>query len=306
VTRNYRRQLPFLLVTSGKMPMSPRAIWKGSLKIAELSCPVALHAAASTSDRVSFRMVSRRTGHPLRRQMIDEETEAEVDRQDQVKGYDTGEGRHVVLSPEELAAVVPDSDKTLEVSAFLRCADIDTTYLDRPYYLAPADRAAIPGFALIREAMRRQQVAAVARSVLFRRVRTLIIRAQGPGLVAETLNFDYEVRPARQAFRGIPEPEIEGEMLDLARHIIDRKSGSFDPATFEDRYDAALRDLVRAKAAGRPLPKAKPEKPPAVVSLLDALRASAGGSGRRGGAATGRRKASGGGTRREPPRRKAG
>ncbi len=125
--------------------------------------------------------------------------------------------------------------------------------------------------------MRIRNAAAVARATLFRRVRTVLIRAQGPGLVANTLNFDYEVRNARVVFRGIPEFEIEGEMLDLARHIIRTRSGRFDPAAFDDRYEAALAALVLAKAEGRTI--ARPRRPieAKIVNLLDALRASAGG-----------------------------
>jgi DNA end-binding protein Ku len=256
--------------------LAPRAIWKGHLRIAELSCPVALYAAASTSDRVSFRTLNRATGNPVRREYVDAETEKPVERDDQVKGYEVGKDSYVILTPEEMATAVPESDKTLSVEAFLECGEIDTTYFDKPYYRAPADRGALEAFALIREGMREKNAAALARAVLFRRVRTVLIRAQGPGLVANTLNFDYEVRPAREVFRRIPEPKIEDEMLDLAKHIIKTKSGTFDPAAFEDRYDDALAALVRAKAEGRAIEKPAPRDAPRVVSLLDALRESAG------------------------------
>jgi DNA end-binding protein Ku len=270
--------------------MSPRALWKGHLKIAEIACPVALHAAASTAERVSFRTVSRRTGNPVRRDYVDEETEEHVAAEDQVKGYETDRDRYVLLTPEEIAAAVPASDKTLHVSAFLACPDIDTTYFDKPYYLSPADRGATEVFALIREAMRARGAAALARAVLFRRCRTVLIRAQGPGLVANTLNFDYEVRAARRAFARIPDREIDDEMLDLARHIIATKSRPFDPAEFDDRYDAALAELVRAKAEGRAIPRPEPAPAPGVIDLREALRRSAGakaGGGKAGGGKAG-------------------
>lgn len=289
--------------------MAPRAIWKGHLKIAELACPVALHAAASTSERVSFHVINRRTGNPVRRAYIDADTGKPVDREDQVKGYETEKDRFVVLTSEDLARAAPESDKILHVEAFLDCPDIDTTYFDKPYYLAPTDRDANKAFALIRDAMRTLNTAAVARATLFRRVRTLLIRAQGPGLVANTLNFDYEVRDARSAFRSIREFEIEDEMLDLAKHIIETRSGSFDPAEFDDRYDAALAELVRAKAEGRRITPPEPPAEPKIVNLMDALRASAAekpdgrkGDGRPPGKPGARKKRSGS----EAPRRRAG
>ena len=255
--------------------MAPRAVWKGTLKIAELACPVALYAAASTSERVAFKTLNRKTGNPVHREYVDVDTGKPVPKEDQVKGFETDKGEYVVLTPEEVAAAVPESDKTLNVEGFLECGDIETAYFDKPYYLGPGGPGAEEAFALIRDGMRAKSAAALARAVLFRRVRTVLIRAQGRGLVANTLNFDYEVRSAREAFRGAPDPKIEGEMLDLARHIIETKRGSFDPASFDDRYDAALAALVRAKAAGKPLPKPAPREAPRVVSLMDALRESA-------------------------------
>jgi DNA end-binding protein Ku len=174
---------------------------------------------------------------------------------------------------------VPDSDKRLEMSAFLPCSDIDTLYLERPYFLAPADAQSIEAYDLIRDSMEAANMAAVAQTVLFRRVRSVLIRPQGRGLIATTLNYDYEVRDPAESFGEIPKVKIDPEMLDLARHIIDTKMGTFNPAGFEDRYEEALAELVRAKIAGRKpkkLPKRKAEN---VTSLLDALRKSAGAAG---------------------------
>lgn len=256
--------------------MAPRANWKGFLKVGELSCPVALYTAASSSDRIAFHTLNRETGHRVKRQFVDPETGDAVPADQQVKGYEIAKGEYVVLEPEEVAAAVPESDKTLDVEAFVDCREIDDIYFDRPYYLAPSSAAAQEAFALIREGMRAKQVAALARAVLFRRVRTLLVRVHGDGLIATTLNFDYEIRSAEDAFEEIPDRKIEGEMLDLANHIITTKRGTFDPSKFEDRYESALSDLVKAKMEGKPF---APRKAPAagnVVNLLDALRKSAG------------------------------
>lgn len=255
--------------------MAPRAIWKGSLRIAEVSCPVALYTAASTAERISFHTLNRKTGHRVHRQFVDEVTGKPVEKEDQVKGYDRGDGDYIVLEPEEIAEAIPESDKILDVTTFLPCDEIDDVFLDRPYYVAPATPAATEAFTLVRDAMASRQTAALARTVIFRRMRSLLIRAHGNGLVATTLNFDYEVRSASDAFSDIPKMKVEGEMLELAEHIIKTKAGKFDPKAFDDRYEAAVAELVKAKIEGRKIKPAKRPEPTKVVSLLDALRESA-------------------------------
>ena len=276
--------------------MAPRANWKGYLRIAEVNCPVALYSAASTSERIALHTINRPTGHRVRRQFVDSDTGKPVERDDQVKGYEIGSGEYVMLEPEEVAGALPHSDKTLSVEAFIGWRDIDDVYFDKPYYLAPSDAHAEETFALIRDGMRAQKVGALAQTILFRRVRTLLIRANGDGLVATTLHFNYEVRPAKDAFDEVPQLKIKGEMLELAEHIIRTKTGKFDHTKFDDRYEAALAELVKAKADGKKITPRKEPKREKVVDLMQVLRESAGMT-RPGIAGPGRNKAA--------PRRKA-
>jgi DNA end-binding protein Ku len=253
-----------------------RANWKGHLKVGELNCAVGLYTAASTADRISFHMLNAKTGNRLNREFIDTETEEVVEREQQIKGFETGSGDYIMIDPDEVAAVVPDSDKILEAEAFIRLSDIDSVYFDKPYYLAPADDEASEAFASIRQALANTETTAIARTVLFRRMRTVLIRPHGKGLIATTLNFDYEVRPSQKAFEDVAKVKVEGEMLELAKHIIDSKMGEFDPGKTDDRYDTALADLVKAKAEGKSLPKPKSVKVSRPNDLLNALRESAG------------------------------
>lgn len=256
--------------------MAPRANWKGYLKVAEVSCPVALYTAASTAQRIAFHTINRATGHRVHRQYIDSDTGEPVEREDQVKGYEIASGEHVVLEPDEVAAAVPESDKTIKVEAFVDSGEIDDVYFDKPYYLAPTDAHAEEAFALIRDGMRKKGVAALAQAVLFRRLRTLLVRPHGDGMTATTLSFDYEVRSAKEAFADIPTLKVKREMLDLAEHIIESKRGEFDPSSFQDRYDAALAELIKAKAEGKKIEIPEKPKPGKVVDLMEALRQSAG------------------------------
>lgn len=253
-----------------------RAQWKGHLKIGELSCAVGLYTAASTSERLSFHMINEATGNRLKREFIDSETEEVVERDQQVKGFETGNGDYIMIDPEEVAAVVPDSDKMLEAEAFTPCGKIDDVYFDKPYYLVPVDDADHDAFTSIRDALSNTKATAIARTVLFRRMRTVLIRAHGKGIIATTLNFDYEVRSSEEAFKDVAKIKVEAEMLDLAKHIIGTKKGDFDPAKLDDRYEEALAALVKAKAEGKALPKPKPVKVSKPNDLLKALRESAG------------------------------
>jgi DNA end-binding protein Ku len=89
-----------------------------------------------------------------------------------------------------------------------------------------------------------------------------------------TLRYPYEVRDEAPYFEDIPELKLPKEMLDLATHIVDTRSGHFDPSKFEDRYENALIDLLKKKEAGEKIEPAKEGPAPRVVNLMDALRAS--------------------------------
>ncbi|CDZ31041.1 Ku protein [Neorhizobium galegae] len=255
--------------------VAPRANWKGFIKFGEVACPVALYTAASSSERIAFNTLNRKTGNRVKREFVDSETGDPVERDEQVKGYEIENGQYVILEPDEVAAAVPDSDKTLRIDAFIPCNEIDDIYFDKPYYLAP-DKMGTDAFVLLRDGMKKAKVAAIAHTVLFRRVRTVLIRPHGKGLIATTLNFDYEVRSSEDAFEQLPDLKIEGEMLQLAEHIIGTKKGSFDASTFDDRYEAAVAELVKAKIEGRALPKKKAPAASKPSDLLQALRESAG------------------------------
>ena len=257
------------------MASDHRAQWKGFIKFGEVTFGVALYTAASTSERITFNTINKATGNRVNRVFIDSETEDPVPKEKQTKGFEIDNGQYIIIDPEEVAATIPESNKTLEVEAFIPCSDVDDVYFDKPYYLTP-DKMGGDAFAALRDGMKKSNVAAIARTVLFRRMRTVLIRPHGKGLIATTLNYDYEVRSSKKAFEEMPKIKIEGEMLDLAKHIISTKKGEFDPATFDDRYEAALADLVKAKIAGKARPKPKKVEVSKPNDLLAALRESAG------------------------------
>lgn len=252
-----------------------RAQWKGFIKFGQVSCGVGLYTAASTSDRIAFHTLNKATGNRVNRIFVDSETGKPVDREDQTKGFEIENGEYVMIDLEEVAATVPESNKTLAIETFIPCSDVDDVYFDKPYYLVPTDRVSSDAFTALRDAMTKSKVAAIAQTVLFRRMRTVLIRAHGKGLIATTLQYDYEVRSSEKAFEEMPKLRIKGEMLDLAKHIIATKKGEFDPAEFDDRYEAALAELVKAKIEGKAMPKRKEVMVSKPDDLLAALRESA-------------------------------
>lgn len=255
--------------------MAARAIWKGHLKVADLTCAVGLYTAVSSSDRISFNIVNRKTGHRVERQFVDSETGKPVEREDQVKGYRLDSGDYITIEGDELAGLAPESDKLLNVQSFVPFDGINKLYFDKSYHLAPVSDDDEDALALIARAMRDQKVAAIGEAVLFRKNRTVLIRPQDDHVIATMLNYDYEVRNAETVFKDIPEMKFDKEMLELAGHIIGTKKGAFNPQEYEDRYEVALSELVKAKIEGRPLPQKQPKPEGKVINLMEALRQSA-------------------------------
>lgn len=254
--------------------MAPRPNWKGYLKLALVSCPVALFTAASSSERISFHLMNRSTGHRLKQQYIDAETGDLVESADRVKGYEVARNDYVLIEPEELKDVQIESTHTIDIEHFVPRSEIDQVYFDSTYYIVPDDEVGAEAFAVIREAMRKRDMVGLARVVLYGRERIIMLEPRGKGLTGTTLRYNYEVREDKAYFEDIESKPVAKDMLDLASHIIDTKVGHFDPSEFQDRYQDAVVELIRAKRAGKPLPTPAAPKPSNVVNLMDALKRS--------------------------------
>jgi DNA end-binding protein Ku len=254
--------------------MAPRPNWKGYLKLSLVSCPVALYPATTTSERVSFRTLNRDTGNRVRRQFVDEQTGEPVETENQAKGYEVGKGEYIVLEDDEVKSVQIESNHTIDIERFVPRAEIDELYLDTPYYLAPTDRVGEEAFAVIRDAMRTEKMVGLARVVLFRRERLMMLEPRDKGIVATSLHYANEVHAPNAYFEEIPDLALPKEMLELAKHIIEKMTGEFQPDQFEDRYEKALIELIRSKQKGMPVKPQPTHRQTNVVNLMDALRRS--------------------------------
>ena len=256
--------------------MAPaRPYWKGYLKLSLVSCPIALYTATSSSERVSFRQINKKTGNRLRQQLVDEVTREPVESEDKGRGYEYAKGAYILVDDEELDAVAIESTHTIDINAFVSRADVDERYLDSPYYIVPTDQVGQEAFAVIREAMRGKSMAALARVVLAKRERVIMLQPWDKGLMGTTLRYPYEIRDAREYFDEIADLKVAPDMLKLAEHIVQTKEAEFDPSQFVDHYEEAIVDMLKKKQAGVPAPREQASsQPPNVINLMDALRRS--------------------------------
>ena len=254
--------------------MAPRANWKGYLRLSLVSCPIALYPASSLSEKVSFNRVNRKTGNRLKQQNVDSETGEVVPREDMARGYEIAKGQYLIVEDEELEAVQIESTRTIDIDQFVPKNEIDERYIELPYYIAPDGQVGQDAFAVIRDTIGKLNMVALGRVVLTRREHVIALEPRGRGLLGMTLRYPYEVRDEQSYFEDIPELKLPKDMLDLASHIVNSKSGHFDPSHFEDRYENALIDLLKKKEAGEKIEPTRGTPPPRVVNLMDALRAS--------------------------------
>jgi DNA end-binding protein Ku len=254
--------------------MAPRPVWKGYLKLSLVSCSVAMYTATSTSTRIRLNIINRETGNRIRNQAIDSETGDVVEIDEKVKGYEVGDGKYVLLEDEELEEVALESTHTIDIESFVPREEVDEIYLDESFYVVPDEEVAYEAFAVIREAMKKKGMVGLGRVVTHRRERLLMLRSYGKGIVATAVRYKDEVRGEHDYFDDIPNVKISPDMIKLAEHILESKHGHFDPSKFDDRYEDALRDLIKAKRAGKEPPTSPTPKPSNVINLMDALRRS--------------------------------
>lgn len=254
--------------------MALRAVWKGFLKFGAVTCAIKLINAASESEKISFRILNRKDRLPVKSAYIDEITGDLVGAEDQIKGYELASGDYLLIEPEDIKKLKPATEHTLDVSETIDLKSIDQRYMDKPYYVVPADAMSEEPFAVISAALKKKNAAARASIVLYQRGREVVIQAHGGGLMMTTLRNAKDVVSEKAIFEGIHVPKTDSEMVDIATLLIDKKVGKFDPSTFEDRYENALVDMIDAKKAGKKLPKPAAAPKENVVNLADILRKS--------------------------------
>ncbi|MGA3309937.1 MAG: Ku protein [Xanthobacteraceae bacterium] len=261
--------------------MAPRPYWKGYMRLSLVSCPIALYPATSEREKISFHQLNRKTGNRIRYRKVDAETGEEVQSDQIVKGYEVAKGEYVEITNEELESIALESTKTIEIDEFVPGNEIDDLYSIRPYYIAPDGKVGQDAFVVIRNVIEQMKMVAIGRVVLTSREHVIAMEPRGKGLMGTLLRYPFEVRDAGEYFDDIPDVKLTKDMMDLARHIVETKSGHFKPQEFEDHYEHALKELIAKKAKGERIEVPKERPTGKVINLMDALRRSVQGDGGR-------------------------
>jgi len=262
--------------------MAARAYWQGQIKLALVSIPVEIYSATRSGATVSFKQIHEPSGKPIHYEKVVTGI-GPVDQDEIMKGYEVAKGEYVLLEQDEIDAVKLESKKTLELTQFVDADAVDVLYYEKPFFVVPADDLANEAFIVLREALKRTRKVGLGQLALRGREYVVSLKPSGRGMVLETLRYADEMEKAQGYFREIPDDEPEGELLELAEALIDRKSGPFHPQEYHDRYVDALRDLIerKRKARGKKIVEddghSETAKGGNVVDLMAALRQSMGG-----------------------------
>ena len=259
--------------------MATRPTWQGHLKLSLVTCPVALYTATSSAGDVRFHLINPATNNRIRMVTTDPDT-GPVERSDLVKGYEVAKDEYVLFDEADFDKVRLESTKTISIDQFVDEGDIDRLYWDDPFYVVPEKGVGVEAFAVIREAMKTAGKIALGQLVLRGKERQLALEVHGKGLVAYTLRAHDEVKKADDFFDDIPEVQADKDMVEIAARIIGQKEAEFDPTRFHDRYDEALREMIKIKQAGGKgvVAVAEPDDTN-VIDLMAALKASLKGRG---------------------------
>ncbi len=262
--------------------MATRPIWRGHLRLALVSCPVALHSVTHSSGNLHFHFINPATGHRVRMVTLDAETDEEVSRRELVKGYEFEKDRYVLVDEEDFEQAKIEASSTLVVDKFVTWDSINPIYFDTSYYLVPDGEAGQDVFVVLRDAIAKAGKAALSRVVIARRERAVAILPMEAGMVCHTLHEPRDLHDAKPLFEQITDEKPDAEMVKLATQLIQRQEGRFEAADTEDRYESRLRDVIAAKLKGEGITQTEAEAPRAdnVVDLMAALKASLGRGGR--------------------------
>jgi len=258
--------------------MATRPTWQGHLKLSLVTCPVGLYTATASNAHVSFNLINPETNNRIRMVPTDPDT-GPVERSSLVKGYAVSKDEYVLFDDADFDKVKLETTHTISIDSFVNEDEIDRLYWDSPFYVVPEKGVGAEAFVVIRDAMKAAGKVAIGSLVLRGRERQLAMEVRGKGLVAWSLRAHDEVRDADDYFDGIPTVKADKDMVEIATRIIGQKEADFDPGQFKDRYDDALREMIKAKQkGGKGLVEVEAPDDTNVVDLMEALRNSLKGS----------------------------
>jgi DNA end-binding protein Ku len=257
-----------------------RTTWNGSISFGLVSIPVGLAPATKPAARasdVSFRMLHRECGTPIKQKRFCPVHERELGPDEIVKGWEVAKGQFVIVEDEEIEALQNrDDSRSIEISRFVDAGQVDPIFFDRTYFLVPAQApAARRPYVLLLNAMRESGMAALGRFVQQGKEKLCLIRPKGDALALETLFLAADVYSQAEIEEAVDETSVKGPELALAQQVIESLSGEFEPTELQSDYRRDLRALLEAKLAGEEIAAApEPAEEAPVVDLMEALRRS--------------------------------
>ncbi len=260
--------------------MAPRSFWKGYLKLSLVTCAVSMTPATTDREKVRFHTINSATGNRVRSRYVDEETGKPVEDEDEVKGYETEEGRYITLEDDEVDSVGLESTRTVNIDKFVPADSIEWIWYDKPHYLMPDDEVAQEAFSVIRDAMAATKTVGISRVVLYRRERAVMLEPRGKGIILWTLRYGDEVRDAKDYFDNVSAERADPKLVAMVGTLIDDLTKPWDASMVQDPVQARLKEIIeiKRKKTGRKAPakskKEAPEPSGNVVSIMDALRKS--------------------------------
>jgi DNA end-binding protein Ku len=258
--------------------MAPRSFWKGYLKLSLVTCPVAMTPAHSTSEKVSFHTLNRKTGNRVESVYVDAETDKPVGEADQARAYQKGDDNYVILEDDELAAVALESTRTIDIEMFAPKDSIAWIYYDQPHYLVPNDKVGVEAFSVIRDAMKATGTVGISRVVLYQRERAVMLQPRDNGIVLWTLRYGDEVRDEQEYFADIKTERVEARLMTMVTKVIEERTRPWNAKMVEDPVQKSLKRIIAAKAKTRqPARRKSVERSDSannVIDIMDALRKS--------------------------------
>jgi len=246
--------------------------WKGFITFGLISVPIRLFAAARYS-HIRFHEVHRKCGNRIHQQLYCPYDEEVVPRDEIVMGYETDDGKMIVVDPQELKALAPQSSTEMEILQFVKLDEVDPIYFETSYFSVP-EEAGRRAYALILNTMLQMKIAAIAKVTMHQRDRTVIIRPYDDGLAVHTIYYPNEIHEVPGYGKESAKSQNRQE-LSLAEQFAKSLIKPFHPEQFHDDYQARVRELIESKSKGKAIPKLEKSKKLApVIDLMTALKAS--------------------------------
>ncbi len=254
--------------------MAARAYWTGQLRLSLVTIPIRLYPATSTEKRIELHQIHEPSGKRIRYQKVAPGIGV-VENEEITKGFEYEKGKYVLLNQDEIDKLKLEAKQTIELVRFVERDDIDARYFEKPYYLLPDGDVAEEGYVVVQKALAETEKVGLGQLILRGQGNIVAIQACGRGLLLEVLRHANEVRSADAFFKEVPELKVDKEALELARELIERKAGKFEPAQFKDEYNEAMWELIHAKLEHRE-PEFVVEEPATakVINIMDALKKS--------------------------------